>query len=533
MDETNSNCVRRQEIKAAVARAAELRAIHTALTQGGSPNHSSIFSSSSPPANLPAHDYPIFTPSYEDEPLSGYNQLQLENRALSEAWEDGVGNSYSGCITENGSSMKNSVPGLSNHAADHDTRSVTSSFTNQIILFQTGVKSSLSDVKSVSSCNKCSTKNGVNDADSIASSTTHCKQSTQPKNKGMIFSWLLPRSKKKTKGETKEESRIQNGLGALSVETLKKELLEANRKRDVALDEVAGMKSSFGELKKKLENLEGYCEELKIALRQAVEQPPDKLIGNVSKRGKLVPEDLMPASEKVMVESFLQIVSEARLSVKHFCKMLIKQVDETDVQLIDNLNSLLLPYNLSLSSTKCSKAVLYHLEAIINQILYEDFENSIFKRNGTPKLLDPHQDRQGKFSSFVALRNLSWNEVIRKGTKYYSEELSGFCDQKMSFIVSGLSWIRPWPEQLLQSFFVAAKCIWLVHSIAFSFYPHLNILRVEENRQFDPHYMEDIPMDRKRPQQGTSRVKIMVMPGFYVQDKILKCKVLCRYKSVA
>jgi len=76
---------------------------------------------------------------------------------------------------------------------------------------------------------------------------------------------------------------------------------------------------------------------------------------------------------------------------------------------------------------------------------------------------------------------------------------------------------------------VAAKCMWLLHLLAFSFNPPLGILRVEENKTFDPQYMEDMcPRS-----QGPSRVKIMVMPGFYVQDRVLRCKVLCRYKSAA
>ncbi|ONH99185.1 hypothetical protein PRUPE_6G016100 [Prunus persica] len=205
------------------------------------------------------------------------------------------------------------------------------------------------------------------------------------------------------------------------------------------------------------------------------------------------------------------------------------QIEVTDNTLVDNLNMLLQPFKLSLSS-KYSKAVLYHLEAIINQSLYQDFENCVFQKNGSPKLLDPQQARQAQFSSFVALRNLSWNEVLRKGTKYYCEEFSKFCDQKMSCIITTLNWTRPWPEQVLQAFFVATKCIWLLHLLAFSFNPPLGILRVEENRSFDPHYMEDMFMDRQRS-HGSSRVKIMVMPGFYVQDKVLRCKVLCRYKS--
>lgn len=173
---------------------------------------------------------------------------------------------------------------------------------------------------------------------------------------------------------------------------------------------------------------------------------------------------------------------------------------------------------------------MYHLEAIINETLFQDFENIAFQKNGSRNLLDPHQDRQAQFQSYVFLRNLSWSEVLRKGTKYYSEEFSKFCDQKMSCIISTLNWTQPWPENLLHSFFVAAKCIWLLHLLAFSFNPPLAILRVEENRNFDSHFMEDVFM-HKRKSSGPSRVKVMVMPGFYVQERVLRCKVLCRYKS--
>ncbi|KAK4492411.1 hypothetical protein RD792_003216 [Penstemon davidsonii] len=43
-----------------------------------------------------------------------------------------------------------------------------------------------------------------------------------------------------------------------------------------------------------------------------------------------------------------------------------------------------------------------------------------------------------------------------------------------------LGWTRPWLEELLEAFFVAAKCIWLLHLLAFSFNPVLGILRVDE-----------------------------------------------------
>ncbi|CAN1181439.1 IRK-interacting protein, partial [Linum perenne] len=85
--------------------------------------------------------------------------------------------------------------------------------------------------------------------------------------------------------------------------------------------------------------------------------------------------------------------------------------------------------------------------------------------NRSSKHLDPGQDRQTQFQSFVSLRN----EVPRKGTKNYNEEFSKFCDQKMSCIITAMNWARLWPELLLQAFFVATKCIWLLHLLAFYF----------------------------------------------------------------
>ncbi|KAA8549557.1 hypothetical protein F0562_001425 [Nyssa sinensis] len=575
---SNNNEVSREEIQASIAKVAELRALRAALMQGNSPANLRFPSASPlshPASHFSAHDYPVFTPSYEDEPLPGYQQIRLENPTLSECWDEyliGGGNGDETIQLDykkgNASSRKellSELVNLESHMCPaEDQKSVTGSCANQITVLRTSPgtdfykssrRNSLGDLKSVSSCNKCkpaivsteadsAMKNGRNSNIVVPLTDSHSSVQSQQKNRGLNLSWLFPRLKKKNKyenspnrTESEDASQILKDLGVMSVETWKKELMEANESKEAALMEVTEMKSSLGELKQKLEYLETYCEELKKALRQAAQakdsQVPEKL-GSLPKRGKSIngnAEKLMPVSEEVMVEGFLQVVSEARLSVKQFCKTLVGQVEETDSSLMENLNLLLQPYKLSINS-KFSKVVLYHLEAIINQSLYQDFENCVFQKNGSPKLLDPQQDRHAQFSSFVALRNLSWNEVLRKGTKYYSDDFSKFCDQKMSCIITTLNWTRPWPEQLLQSFFVAAKCIWLLHLLAFSFNPPLGIIRVDENRSFDSYYMEDILMDRQRS-HGPSRVKVMVMPGFYVQDSVLRCKVLCRYKSVA
>lgn len=494
--------------------------------------------------------------SYEDESLSGYGQVQTVSQMISENWDEVRDNNQNGLPPGSVNLDNDDNNNKNNHICPaDDCKSVTSSCTNYhtFVGYSPGTevvksrrRNSLGDLKSVSSCNNCKPATISADNDNKSSkysnmvvplTDSHATMTApQKKSRGMILSWLFKRRQKNgnnspLRTESEEVSQVLKDLGCTSVEALKRELIDAHKKKEAALMEVSEMRSSFGELRRKLENLESYCEELKKALRQAA---PTK---GHSKREKMgdgmnsIGENLMPVSEEVMVEGFLQIVSEARLSVKQFCKTLIEQIEESDEQLTENLNLLLKPYKLSLNS-RYSKAVFYHLEAIINQALYQDFENCVFQKNGMPKLLDPQQQRQAQFQSFASLRNLSWNEVLKKGTKYYSEEFSKFCDQKMNCIISTLNWTRPWSETLLQSFFVAAKCIWLLHLLAFSFHPPLSILRVEENRHFDAHYMEDMVTDKQKG-HGPSRVKIMVMPGFYVQDKILRCKVLCRYKSVA
>ncbi|ESQ41229.1 hypothetical protein EUTSA_v10013095mg [Eutrema salsugineum] len=551
----------------------KVRALQAGLMQKSSPSSTYIIrvpssSSAASPAsrplpNLSAHDYPVFTPSYEDEPVSAFHH---KNLTLSENWdESGVGlvegdedqdlrHTYLSDSYKTSNSRKTFTPHQDSHHHHQQSHVYTMSdaLKSPPLHFYTSGRSNCGsvDFRSVSSCNEY--KQRGFDNKSLKSSNlvvpltdSHSSiVSSQPRNRGgRVMSWLFPKLKRKQKSnsifnspnrteKSEEVSEVFKDSGS-GVEKLKRELMEANRSRDAALTQVSEMKSSLGEFSEKLQYLERYCDSLKKALREATEVVSQENTNAAKSSGKKNSE--MPVSEDVMVEGFLQIVSESRLSIKQFLKTLVSEIDEEDSTLIGNINTLLQPHNLSFTS-KYSKIIQYHLEAIISQSVYQDFENCVFQKNGKPKLLDPEQERQAKFSSFASLRNLSWNEVLKKGTKYYSEEFSRFCDEKMSLIITTLNWTRPWSEQMLQAFFVAAKCVWLLHLLAFSFSPALGILRVEENRVFEPSYMEDMGADRDRQRssssRGPARVKVMVMPGFYVQDRVLRCKVLCRYKSL-
>ena len=87
---------------------------------------------------------------------------------------------------------------------------------------------------------------------------------------------------------------------------------------------------------------------------------------------------------------------------------------------------------------------------------------------------------------------------VKKELSFYGEITES--ELQMGLIVSMLNWTRTWPEPLLQAFFIAAKCIWLVHLLAFSFNPPLAIFRVNKASNFDPVYMEDILTDRHKRQ---------------------------------
>uniref|UniRef100_A0A1D1XKP1 30S ribosomal protein S7 n=1 Tax=Anthurium amnicola TaxID=1678845 RepID=A0A1D1XKP1_9ARAE len=563
--------ISRRDIQEAIARAAELRALHVALLRGGSVGSSATRRAPVEPSpSLPtathrvsSGDYPVFTPGYEEEPLPACHYFHSESQTLLETFstiglkreeEDGICNLLDDEEKANFSSMSRKDQMLS--TAD-GKKSYPSSCTNCAALEQTSPgtdtikstrRSGSEEYKVVTICNKCKpatisrvTDNGryKSPITAVHTSNTHQSSLQLPQsNRRAVWPWLFPLKRKAKSGISVKtiESEAKPQMGICSLETLKKELIDAFKNRDAAMSEVGEMTSSLKELKEKLTHLEAYCEELKKALKQTMRGKDAQFVEkrHLRRRTKSIDssiDGLIPVGHEVMLEGFLQMVSEARLSVKELCKTLISHAEEFDIDLLEKLNKLIQPNNLTMDSRcRYPKALLYHLEALISQTLYQDFENCVFLMNGSQKILDPMRDCLENFSAFVTLRSLSWKEALTMDSQYYSMDLSNFCYQKMSSLVSVLDWSRPWPDQLRQSFFVAAKCIWLLHLLAFSFTPPLAILRVGENRKFDPLYMEDILSDRQGA-QAPADVKIMVMPGFYVQDRVVRCKVLCSYRS--
>ncbi|KAG8659379.1 IRK-interacting protein [Manihot esculenta] len=377
------------------------------------------------------------------------------------------------------------------------------------------------------SCNKCRPtsrekisvvpldNNGLNKHSSFIASPNGLFKS--------IFSSLTRKSPKSTDISTAREEQWRIAAAELS-----HKLIQATRKRDEALLEASRLKSSMSELEKKLNKLEVYCHNLKSGLDQCSSNSPYR-VGRGFDIHLHQQNGVTGFSDKV-IEQFLVSVSEARSSVRLLSRSLTMQLRHMGVRVYERLSVLLQPYDIKISFSKNPKSVLFYLEALLNKVFFEDFESVGFQKSSVNQILNPIDRCEANYASFNVLKELTWDEVLNKGTRHFSEEFSKFCDWKMNEIVAMLGWNRAWTEPLLQTFFGASKTVWLVHLLANSVHPGLPIFRVEKWVRFDSVYMEDMGGDRAKKLVPTM-VRIMVAPGFYVYGSVVKCKVLCRYNN--
>ena len=310
----------------------------------------------------------------------------------------------------------------------------------------------------------------------------------------------------------------------MAVAELSHKLLHATRKRDEALLEASRLMHSMGELEKKLNKLELYCHSLKSGLEECTNANTNTVSSPTPfKQSQTLHQD-------AVIQHFLVSVSEARSSVKLLSRSLTMQLRHMGSKVYEKVSFLLQPYDVKISFSKSPRSLLFYLEALLNRTFFEDFETIGFQKNACNAVLNPVERCEGSFRCFNMLQGLTWEEVLSKGTRHFSEEFSRFCDRKMSEIVAMLGWNRAWPEPLLQAFFGASKSVWMVHLLANSVHPSLPLFRVDKGINFDSVYMEDMGGD-KASKLVPSVVRIMVAPGFYVYGSAVKCKVLCRYLS--
>lgn len=369
------------------------------------------------------------------------------------------------------------------------------------------------------SCNECLPSN--RDKFSVVPLDNNGVSPNGSRFKSILFS-LTKKSPRTSTSSSSPAVIDREDQWKIAVTELSHKLIHATKKRDDAVLEASRLKHSVTDLEKKLNKLELYCHDLKSGLEVCSfqNQTPRLSIHSQSTHTKVI-------------EHFLVCVSESRSSVRLLSRSLtlqLRQLGPGPTKILDRISLLLQPYEIKPSLSKNPRALSVYLEALLNRAFFEDFESIGFEKSSVTRILNPITRSESNLASFYQLQGLTWDEVLNKGTKHFSEEFSRFCDRKMSEIVAMLVWNRAWPEPLLQAFFGASKSVWLVHLLANSVHPGLPVFRVDKGVGFDPVYMEDMGGDRAT-KLGSGAVRIMVAPGFYVYGNVVKCKVLCRYQS--
>ncbi|XP_047327353.1 IRK-interacting protein-like [Impatiens glandulifera] len=335
---------------------------------------------------------------------------------------------------------------------------------------------------------------------------------------GLFKSILYSLTKKSPR--TPSQADLQEEQWKTAVAELSHKVIQATKKRDDAILESSKLKYSVFELEKKLNKLEIYCHSLKSGLDSCNNKSPVRANN----------QPLMIGDADKVIKHFLVSIAESRSHVRILSRFLTNQFRQLGPKALDRISSLLHPYDISLSVSKNPRAIVVYLEALLNKTFFEDFETMGFKKSGPTQILNPIERCESNFKSFNQLQNLTWEEVLNRGTRHFSDEFSRFCDRKMSEVVGMLGWNKTWPEPLLQAFFGASKWIWLVHLLANSVHPSLPVFRVEKGVGYDSIYMEDMGGERCR-KLVPEEVRVMVAPGFYVFGNVVKCKVISRYHN--
>ncbi|CAN6895925.1 unnamed protein product [Brassica oleracea] len=366
---------------------------------------------------------------------------------------------------------------------------------------------------SVVSCNNCRPHHSHRDKFSVVPLESHNNNTSFIYSPNLIIKSIFqsltrksPKLSSSSSSSAADASREEQWR--LAAAELSHKLIQATKKKEDAVTEASKLKTSMSELEKKLNKLEVYCHNLKSGLNEC---------SNNKKQSTLFQKDGI--NDKI-IQQFLVSVSESRTSIRALSRALASQLRTVGGKVYERLSLLLQPFDVKINS----KSLILYLEAILSRAFFEDFEAPGFQRTGSTRILNPIDRCESNYASFNVLTELTWDEVLSRGTKHFSEEFSQFCDRKMSDVVSMLCWNRAWPEPLLQAFFGASKRVWLVHLLANSVNPGLQIFRVEKDDRFDPVYMEETGGDRFK-----DLVRAMVQPGFYVYGSVVKCKVVCKH----
>lgn len=166
------------------------------------------------------------------------------------------------------------------------------------------------------------------------------------------------------------------------------------------------------------------------------------------------------------------------------------------------------------------------------QAMYHCFENDSFDDLGLTLIIDPSKRCKARFEEFQRMRLVDATDAANLKHQDFEPKFLAFCERKMR----EMWFLFPWNIVFKHSderklftgaFLDAAKCIWLLHCLAFSFHPAANILRVGKGMPINPRHIETIvPLTIPCEKCGNvAKVQFMTVPGFQLNQSVIRCQV--------
>lgn len=321
-------------------------------------------------------------------------------------------------------------------------------------------------------------------------------------------------------------------LSELKQSYLKKQLDDASPGKALLLSELQEKKSTLKMYEittKKMESLVKLKDSQTVFLKEK--------LAEANKANKLIEKKLRSSGQFSIPENiqlsnmrpgnFISYHKQTIKSIQSFVQLMITEMESAGWDLDAAANSVEPGIRFKKPGHKC-----FAFESFVCRQMFEGFNSSDFSSQ------KPERDKQRSlfFDRFTELKSvkpadyLAWKPKSQFATfcrtKYLKlvhpkmeASLFGSLDQR-SLVTSG----DQLPEtSFFSTFSEMAKRVWLLHCLARSFDPEIDIFQAKKGNQFSEVYMESLADDAT-----DNRVELSVVPGFRIGKTIVQCQVyLC------
>ncbi|CAM6122873.1 unnamed protein product [Calypogeia fissa] len=173
----------------------------------------------------------------------------------------------------------------------------------------------------------------------------------------------------------------------------------------------------------------------------------------------------------------------------------------------------------------------HYIKSRVNRILFDGFENESFNTMlGASKFLDPNKRKEMFHNYYLREKDLLKSEDDINDTQFeefYEMKVRSFqssilprdCAEKFE---ATSSLIEFGGSDLVATFKSAAKTVWLLHKLAFSFEPPASIFKVADGADLDPNYMESTIMKLDDDERLVPKVGFMIDPGLRLHGEVIR-----------